>query len=271
MSAYFIYNWTHLGNALAVLHANGTLKTGANTNHLPNDACTGAATPFACCTGVDTGFCTNAVNFGVQNRNGFGGELRNAYVVNTAPNEGYDLTAGGATAGWNAIDNVCADTSGDGFGDLIRVVASTFDDVAALPGSANDCSLAAGGNERNAMNNGDAITGGTPGQTTDNIVNDVVVSTGAAVLPAPGVRGLVNEDLTFNPRGNAGGKLDASLVPFGALNPRPAGAAGFVGGVSPGGHPVVAPGTTFRGAFPSTGTLWTTGWTALNLGDVLVD
>jgi hypothetical protein len=268
MAAGLFYNWTNLGNALNLLHASGALKT---PEYDPSAAlCTGAGTPFPCCSGSGTGFCTNSLNRGAQMRNGFAGELRNSYFVNNGTQEGYDLVPGGATPGWNTSDNVCADTSGDGIGDLVRVVASTFDDVAALPASANDCTLAAGGNERNAMNNGDAITPGAPGAGTDNIVNDVVVSTGLAV-PGLGVRGLANEDITFDPRGDASGKLAASLKPGGAINPRPFGAAGLVGGISPGGHSVPSPDVTFRGAFPSSGTLWTTDWTALNLGGILVD
>jgi hypothetical protein len=266
MAAGIFYNWTNLGNALTVLHRNGALVAADFT---PNGICTAAATPFPCCTGLGTGFCTAGVNGGVQMRSGFAGELRNSYFVNNGTAEAYDLVPGGSTPGWNTADNVCADTSGDTVGDLVRVVASTFDDVAALPATANDCTLAPGGNERNAMNNGDAITGGTPGAATDNILNDVVVSTGLAV-PGAGVRGLVNEDLTFNPRGNGSGKLDATLKPGGAINPRAMTGAGGVGGIAPGGHPVPSQ-ATIRGAFFSTGDLWTTGWSALNLGGILVN
>jgi hypothetical protein len=80
----------------------------------------------------------------------------------------------------------------------------------------------------------------------------------------------VNEDLTFNPRGNGSGKLDATLKPGGAVNPRAMTGAGGVGGIVPGGHPVPSQ-ATIRGAFFSTGDLWTTGWSALNLGGILAN
>jgi hypothetical protein len=85
--------------------------------------------------------------------------------------------------------------------------------------------------------------------------------------------GLANEDTTFNPTGNAAGKLVPSLRNGcgGAIDPRPgAGLVGIAGGV-----PQTIPGleqATYRGAFDRAATtLWTTGWTTLNRAGLLAD
>ena len=81
-----------------------------------------------------------------------------------------------------------------------------------------------------------------------------------------GFTGLVDEDSTFNPTGNSAGKLDASLGA--SIDPRPTGLVGVGGGVSS----IRFPEATYRGAFQQTAPqLWTTGWTALNVGGLLVD
>ena len=83
--------------------------------------------------------------------------------------------------------------------------------------------------------------------------------------------GLRNEDLTFNPTGVAGtGKLDASLKST-KIDPKPQGATGFTNGTSAEALPVPSPAVNFRGAFASSGNLWTKDWTALHIGGLLVD
>jgi hypothetical protein len=266
-SGMVFMNVTHLGNDLTKIHRLGSLVT---PDYVPNSVCTAAATPYPCCSGLATGFCTNTGNSGIDMKAGFMGEIRNVYQVNMS-GKGVIVGTGGA-AGWTTADNVCADIDGDGpggaaagFGDLARVVASTFDDVGAVAGAAAACDLAAGGNDRNVILNGDTVTTAPlPAGTT--IVNDVRMS-GAAAVAA----GLRNEDLTFDPTGVAGtNKLGASLKST-KIDPKPQGATGFTNGTSPEALPVPSPAVTFRGAFPSSGNLWTKDWTALHSGGLLVD
>jgi hypothetical protein len=257
VSAAFQYNLTAIGNA----------EIGFVADFLPNSVCTGAATPYPCCSGVGTGFCENALNSGYEMRNGFAGELRNSIIVNTGTEFGLDVAAGGNN-GWLATQNVCADydhvagPNGDADnGDLIRVVSTTFDDVGAItgwpaagigPDPATPCTGTDA--EAQALENGDAISGA--GAVNGNLYNFAPFA------------GLVNEDTTFNPSGNALGKLDASLKSP-ATNPRPAGAIGSGGGIPPGGHPVADRNVTFRGAFPAAGALWTDGWTVLGIAGMM--
>lgn len=183
-----------------------------------------------------------ATNRGIQFRNGFAGNVFNSIVVNTGAETGIEVDTGVSGApGFNAIDN-----ANNG---LIALVCSTLDDGAGL---------AAG--ETTVVNNGNGLNlalGGNAGGA--NQVNN-------AAFP-----GLANEDVTFNPVGNAAGKLAASLKSA-PINPRPAAAGvGTVGCVAPRG-PGLDAGGTFRGAFSRTaGTLWTTGWTALNLAGLLAN
>jgi len=78
--------------------------------------------------------------------------------------------------------------------------------------------------------------------------------------------GLAQEDTTFDPQGNAEGKLDSSLRPT-PIDPRPNfGLSGVAGGVTSGPDPTA----TFRGAFDRTlPTLWTDGWTVLSKAGLL--
>lgn len=83
--------------------------------------------------------------------------------------------------------------------------------------------------------------------------------------------GLRNADQAFPLEGIAGtGKLGAGLKPV-PLAPRPFNPIETVGGVPPQG-PGLDETATFRGAFSRTApTLWTTAWTVLDTGGVLVD
>jgi hypothetical protein len=242
-SSAFFYNYTVMGNSTAGM---GT------PDFLPNAVCSGAGAPLACCTGVGTGTCQASDNEGVEMRNGFGGELRNSIVVNTGTEEAFDISGGGATC-WTAPDNVCAnhDLSTNPEGDIIRVVASSFHDSTIPPAGGSYC--AGPDYERDALANGDAVTGAGP--ATGNIIGSPFA-------------GLANEDTTFDPQG-VGGVLVPALKTS-PINPRPASPLGFGGGISPGSHPVADPFVTFRGAFGITeNPLWTTGWTVLSIGGLL--
>ena len=77
--------------------------------------------------------------------------------------------------------------------------------------------------------------------------------------------GLANEDITFDPTGMRCGQLSPSLKAA-PSDLRPITAAGTVGGIDPGGHPVPDRNATYRGAFEVGGEVWTDGWTALSIG-----
>ncbi len=185
----------------------------------------------------------NALNRGIQMRNGFAGWLYDSIVINTGTEEGVEIApaaAGGEAPGFSVTDNTTAG--------LLGFACSTFDDTGALDAT-----------ELAASANGNALElnqGGLAGSA--NTIN-------VAAFP-----GLVNEDQTFDPTGNAAGKLDASLRPS-PINPRPnVGLTGTVGCVPPQG-PALAR-VVYRGAFSSTAAvLWTTDWTALNVGGLLAD
>jgi hypothetical protein len=181
-----------------------------------------------------------STNRGIQFRNGFAGQVFNSIVVNTGGETGVEVDTGATGApGFDAIDNAN--------GDLIRVVASTLADGTGLAAQ-----------EQTVIDNGDlAVADGQYLGGSANVVNG-------------GFAGLANEDATFNPTGNAAGKLVAALKGT-PINPRPTGAVGVDGGVVP-----TAPGldraATYRGAFDRTAPeLWTTGWTVLSIGGLLAD
>ncbi len=179
-----------------------------------------------------------SANRGVQMRSGFAGALLNSIVVNTGSAQGYDVSGGGAPGFDTVIDNIPAG--------LVLSVSSTFDDGAALPAD-----------ELAALAAGDALAALLGG--TANTVNDA------------GFPGLVNEDTTFLPTGNAEGKLAAGLKPV-KIDPRPAfGLVGTAGGVPPQG-PGLDQAATYRGAFdPTAPSLWTAGWTTFSISGLSVD
>ncbi|MGH0035579.1 MAG: hypothetical protein ACQGVK_11195 [Myxococcota bacterium] len=180
----------------------------------------------------------NSANRGIQMRNGYAGRLLNSIVVNTGTAKGLDLDSSAGCPGFTVDDNV-----GTG---LVAMVSSTLDDTAAL-----------GADELAAVSMGDALAPGLGG--TANTVNN-------ALFP-----GLENEDTTFDPTGNAAGKLDSSLKAS-PIDPRPRfGLIGVGGGVVPQG-PELEASATYRGAFLRTAPeLWTTGWTVLNIAGLLAD
>jgi hypothetical protein len=180
-----------------------------------------------------------STNRGIQFRNGYAGNVYNSIVVNTGAETGIEVVTGlgSGAPGFDTQVNVAAG--------LVALVSSTLDDGAALAAI-----------ENTVVANGDAMNADLGG--TANVVND------------PGFLGLVNEDQTFDPRGDASGKLVSSLKPS-PIDPRPSGVAGVTGGVPPRG-PGLESSATFRGAFaPSAPKLWTTGWTALNAAGLLED
>jgi hypothetical protein len=187
-----------------------------------------------------------SANLGCQMINGFAGALRNSIVVNTGTSQGYDIATGGAP-GFTTLNNLAADYDGDGNGDLIRVYCSTFDDGAALPAD-----------ELTALDNGNVLAATT---SDNNVVN-------SAAFP-----GLIEEDQTFNPTGNAAGKLDATLVAAnGLLNPRPGAGLTGVGGCAGPTEPGTDGNAVYRGAFIRTApTIWTTGWTVLNRAGLMAN
>jgi hypothetical protein len=182
---------------------------------------------------------------GLQFRNGAAGDVYNSVIVNTGAETGIEvdtsLTAG--APGFNAIEN-----TNNG---LVNLVCSTLSDGAALAAQ-----------EQTAVNNGNALAlalGG--GASSADSVNPVL--TGDL---------LVNDDTTFDPTGDAAGKLSASLKSA-KIDPRIA--TGVALGVragcpAPRGRGLSAT-ATFRGAFAPGQALWTTGWTALNVGGLLAN
>jgi hypothetical protein len=185
-----------------------------------------------------------STNRGIQFRNGFAGDVFNSIVVNTGAETGIELdtTTGKSPVGFDAIDNAN--------NDLIAVVCSTLDDGASL--AAQETTVITTGNDLNLSLGGSA--------SGANVVNDV-----------PSVfSGLVKEDQTFDPTGNAAGKLVASLKTS-PINPRPNLTGGIIGCVAPQ-NPGLDRGATYRGAFARTApTLWTTGWTAMSIGGLLAN
>ncbi len=179
-----------------------------------------------------------STNRGMQFRNGFAGEVYNSFIVNTGAETGIELDAntGKSITGFDAVDN-----ANNG---LIAFVSSTTASGAAF-----------GTGENTIVSNGDTLATKLGG--TANVIN--------------GTNSLANEDTTFNPQGNASGKLDSSLKSS-PIDPRPNFAfSGIAGGVKPQGASLDST-ATYRGAFDrAAGTLWTTGWTALNIAGLLAD
>jgi hypothetical protein len=103
------------------------------------------------------------------------------------------------------------------------------------------------------------ILRGLPASTNDN--NSV----------NPATFDLVNDDITFDPTGNASGKLAASLKAA-PTNPRTVTGIGRpnAGCAAPRGTGLDSS-ATYRGAFSSSNPLWTNGWTALNQAGLLAN
>lgn len=185
----------------------------------------------------------NSTNRGIQMRNGFAGLVASSIVINTGTEEGVEIApsaAGGETPGFDVVSNTNAG--------LIAFACTTFDDTGTLDAT-----------ELLASANGNAL------QTSQGGLASSANTVNAAAFP-----GLVNEDQTFDPTGNAAGKLDLGLKPS-ALNPRPNSGLTGTGGCVPPQGPGLAS-VSYRGAFDRTApVLWTTDWTALSIGGVLAD
>lgn len=175
---------------------------------------------------------------GIQFRNGFAGMVFNSIVVNTGAETGIEVSSDTSGApGFNVSNN---NTAG-----LVALVSSTLHDGAAFASG-----------ETTASSNGNTLATALGG--TANVVNSGTAGS------------LTVEDISFNPTGNASGKLDSTLK-VSKINPRPAfSLTGLTGGVPPQGPNLES--ATYRGAFNRTATtLWTTGWTALNKAGLLAD
>jgi hypothetical protein len=184
-------------------------------------------------------------NRGIQFRNGFAGDVFNSIIVNTGAETGIELDLVGiGVPGFDALDNAN--------NDLIALACSTLDSGAAL--AVNELTVVTNGNDLSTSLGG--------GAASANVVNDV-----------PSVfSGLVKEDQTFDPTATiSGGKLVAGALKPVPMNPRPNLTGGIVGCVAPQ-NPGVDRSATYRGAFVRTApTLWTTDWTAMNIGGMLAD
>jgi hypothetical protein len=169
-----------------------------------------------------------STNRGIQMRNGFAGDVFNAIVVNTGGETGLEVEVEtDASPGFNAQENAA--------NNLARLVCSTVDD-----GLAEDTDPQ-GETDARTFGNALAVQLGGTSPASDNVVNVATTSF------------LVDEDTTFDPSGNAAGKLVSTLKPA-PFNPRPA-SGGFppppiAGCPSPRGTGLDAS-ATYRGAFPA--------------------
>lgn len=181
-----------------------------------------------------------AANTGVQMRNGFAGELRNAIVVNTGTSPGLDVVDGdGSSPDWSpALNDAGGFGSNTDKGD-VAVICATFDDVGAP-----------GGDGAVAIANGDARYATT---TDVNYVNFGPFA------------GLANESVGYD-LSVASGKL--ADVAGTAIDPRTLNPIASAGCVAPSG-PGVDGAATYRGAFEPGAPLWTDGWSAMDAGGKL--
>ena len=180
--------------------------------------------------------CTASDNEGVEMRNGFAGELRNSVVINTGSRQPFDVVPnGGPTAipafsgsgapGYQTDQNICSFDGADdglqgpnpvGFGELIRVISSTFADGAALPGAPNAGAGPCVGDESDAIVNGDEYAQQVLGQTSirQSCVDDGSTNGADSYIDGtspPGLwPGLINEDTTFDPQGFGAGTAGAT-------------------------------------------------------------
>ncbi len=206
-------------------------------------------------TGVQesTSFDVNANdNRGVQVRHCGAARLFNSVIVNTGTTEGLDVSGTmpvgtACSVGHNVTDH---NTAG-----LVALVCSTLDDV-------NGGSLTLGATEEITRANGNSLS-----------VLLGAAAAGSANAVNPATFGLLNDDTTFDTVGVAG-KLNPSLKAInGPINPRLA-----TGGLGRPNAGCASPPTpldssaVYRGAFSiGAPTLWTTDWTALNQGGILID
>jgi len=194
-----------------------------------------------------------ATNRGIQWRHCAAGDVFNSIVVDTGAETGIEvdvaLIANCAT-GHNINDHVTAG--------LVNLVCSTLDDGAALAGTS-----APPAGELGVVANGETLSeilrGVSPASTADN--NSV----------NPATFDLVNDDITFDPTGDANGKLASSLKAA-PTNPRTVQGIGRpnAGCAAPRGTGLDSS-ATFRGAFSFSNPLWTNSWTSLNQAGLLAN
>lgn len=188
-------------------------------------------------------------NRAVQFRHCFAGDVFNSVVVSTGAETGIEVQTDiqqncpGAGAARETITNHV--NSG-----LVNLICSTLDDSTGTPSSL----------ENTVVANGDTLSvtlGGHPTSSL-NAVN-------------PSTFDLVDDDTTFNPTGNAQGKLDVTLKSS-LIDPRTVSGLGRPnGGCAPPRGTGLDSSATFRGAFAASVQLWTTGWTALSVGGLLAN
>ena len=187
-----------------------------------------------------------STNRGIQFRHCFAGDVFNSIVVDTGAETGIEVDlalAANCATGHSVLDHV-----NTGF---VNLVCSTLDDGAALAA-----------NELTVVTNGDALSellrGAAPSTADNNSVN-------------PATFDLVNDDVTFDPTGDASGNLAASLKAA-ATNPRTVQGLGRpnAGCAAPRGTGLDSA-ATYRGAFSFSNPLWTNGWTALNQAGLLAN
>jgi hypothetical protein len=187
--------------------------------------------------GANNAASAAGANTGIQMRNGFAGELRNAVMVNTAATGLAIVDGDGSAPDWSPE---LADGGGTGSnvdkGDVV-VFCSTFQDVGAATGTDVNVALTNGNNR-------------FPGSAADNNRYN------AAPALALGNE-VIGYDLSV-----ANGRL--ASVAGAAINPRPNAGPQSVGCPAPRGPGVDAT-ATYRGAFAvGAPALWTDGWTAMS-------
>jgi hypothetical protein len=307
MASMVVYNLTGMGNALDTFDANGApvaAEYDPNTAECDGDPTTVSAGEPGCCNGgAET--CTGSDNDGIYMRNGFAGELRNSLILNAGNALGYrvECLADGdpGSPGFDVCESICSwDHQNDGllgpvrdagYGSMVRLISVTNADSGAIPGypdagpPALPAPLGCTGTAAQAVVNGDMYARSILGEPASR---RSCVDDGTGTLrridgsAAPPFAGLVNEDISFDPEGQAkGGKLkdlatatiSVKATPINPLIQSAGGCATVATEVS---HPVQGrttiggprngQDTVIRGAFSDSN--WADGWTALGIGDV---
>lgn len=194
-----------------------------------------------------------STNRGIQFRNGFAGEVYNALIVNT-----------GAETAWERANDVEKGVQVDVDGDAVfdfdgDVDANAAKGLISVVASSSFGGAALGAGEILVSNNGNALAARLGNASAVNRINEA----------GPFGFSFINGDVTFDPRGDASGKLVASLKSA-PINPRPTGLGASFAIDSKGSQGVDS--VSFRGAFdPTAQKLWTTGWSVLNTAGLLAD
>lgn len=193
---------------------------------------------------------------GLLLRNGFAGQILNALVVNTRGAPGLVVDSDLGDSGCRGSDTTLNVATG-----RVAIVSSTFHDVDPIRGYTRDAGTPESSDEAAALANGNRLApslGAPPMPAGANLVNYF------------GFAGLESEVTWFAPKGNARGKLDASLLDA-PIDPQPRwGVKGVGNGVVPQG-PGLDGAATYRGAFRRGEPKWTAGWTVLSAAGLLAD